>query len=239
MNRRAAPGVFTRETMKRLFRLGLLLAASLCLLGAPLMTRAARAQAQAQSVGKASADFPNLKPNRQETAWGRLVADAVLSAGKADIAVVNAGALRSGTLEAGDVGDSDISALLSFGEDNVVTLSLSGAQIRAALERAASAYPTGSPAFLHCAGLSAAFDANAPSGKRVSSIRVASRALDDETTYATAMPVSLAEGAAGYFNIWSGAQARTSNINLQNAVADLFRAQKEIAPVSEARFGPK
>ncbi len=217
--------------MKRLLPLGLLLAATICFAGAR--------PAWSQSVGRASADFPNLKPNRQETAWGRLVADAILSAGKADLAVVNAGALRSGTLEAGEVDATDIGALLSFGEDNVVTLSLSGAQIRAALERAASAYPTGSPAFLHCAGLNAAFDTNAPAGKRVSGIRIASRALDDTVTYATAMPVSLAEGAAGYFNIWSGAQARPSRINLQDAVADTFRAKKEIAPVEIARFAPK
>lgn len=220
--------------MKRLLLLGLLLAATFGAAGTPFGAPAALAQ----SVGRASADFLNLKPNRQETAWGRLVADAVKSAGKADLALINAGALRSGTLEAGEVGADDIAALLSFGEDNVVTLSLSGAQIRAALERAASAYPTGSPAFLHCAGLSAAFDANAPSGKRVSAVRVAGRALDDGVTYATAMPVSLAEGAAGYFNIWSGAQARPSNIDLQGAVADAFRAQKEIAPVDTVRFGP-
>lgn len=192
----------------------------------------------AQPVGRAQSDILNLKPNRQETPWGRLVADAVQSAGKSDIALINAGALRAGTLAAGDVESSDIALLLSFGEDNVVTLSLSGTQIRAALERAASAYPTGSPAFLHCAGLVASFDAGAPAGKRVTSIAVAGRALDDGSTYATAMPVSLAEGAAGYFNIWSGAQARPSQVSLQDATADYFRAKKEVAPSNAARFGP-
>lgn len=194
--------------------------------------------ALAQVVGRAGADILNLKPNRQETPWGRLVADAVQSAGKADLSFINAGALRAGTLEAGDVESSDIAALLSFGEDNVVTLSLSGTQIRAALERAASAYPTGSPAFLHCAGLSANFDAGAPAGKRVTSIQVGGRGLDESATYATAMPVSLAEGAAGYFNIWSGAQARPSQLSLQDAIADYFRAKKVVAPSETARFAP-
>jgi len=193
----------------------------------------------AQPVGRAAADILNLKPNRQETPWGRIVADAVQSAGKSDLAVINAGALRAGTLQAGEVENADIAALLSFGEDNIVTLSLSGAQIRAALERAASAYPTGSPAFLHCAGLVATFDASAPAGKRVTSITVAGRALDDANTYATAMPVSLAEGAAGYFNIWSGAQARPSRVSLEDAIADYFRDKKEILPPNSARFGPK
>ncbi|RYG74355.1 hypothetical protein EON80_02500 [bacterium] len=216
--------------MKRMSRLFLLLLTALFFaFGRP---------ATAQSIGKATADFPNLKPNRQETPWGRLVADALQNAGNADIAVINAGALRSGTLEAGAIESEDISSLLSFGEDDVVTLSLSGAQIRAALERAASAYPTGSPAFLHCAGAIARFDINAPAGKRVKSIKVKGNALDDQSTYTVAMPVSLSEGAAGYFNIWSGAQAKASNLSLQNAIAGYIKAKGEVSPDAEARFGP-
>lgn len=218
--------------MKSWQRLGLVLT------GVLLMAGSLARPVAAQPVGRAQADILNLKPNRQETPWGRLVADAVQIAGKSDIAVVNAGALRAGTLEAGDVESGDIAALLSFGDDNIVTLSLSGTQIRAALERASSAYPTGSPAFLHCAGLSATFDPGAPAGKRVASITVAGRALDDANTYATSMPVSLAEGAAGYFNIWSGAQARPSRVSMQNAIADYFRAKKEVSPLDTPRFAP-
>lgn len=217
--------------MKRLSRLCLLLATAFFFVFVSL--------ASAQSVGRATADFPNLKPNRQETPWGRLVADALQSAGKADMAVINAGALRTGTLEAGAVESADISALLSFGDDDVVTLSLSGAQVRAALERAASAYPTGSPAFLHCAGLSADFDANASSGKRVSSIKVKGSALQDSSKYDVAMPVSLAEGAAGYFNIWNGAKAQPSGQNLLGAIAGYIKAKGEVSPESSSRFGPK
>jgi 5'-nucleotidase/UDP-sugar diphosphatase len=217
--------------MKRLSRLCLLLVAACFFAFVGL--------ASAQSVGRATADFPNLKPNRQETPWGRLVADALQSAGKADMAVINAGALRTGTLEAGDVESADITALLSFGDDDVVTLSLSGAQVRAALERAASAYPTGSPAFLHCAGLSADFDANASSGKRVSSIRAKGGALQDGANYTVAMPVSLAEGAAGYFNIWNGAKGQPSGQSLQSAILGYIKAKGEVTPENSARFGPK
>lgn len=216
--------------MKRFFRLCSLLTAALLI--------ACGSFALAQSVGKAKADFPNLKPNRQETPWGRLVADAIQSAGNADMAVINAGALRSGTLEAGPVENEDVASLLSFGEDDVVTLTLSGAQVRAALERAASAYPTGSPAFLHCAGAVARFDTNAPSGKRVTSIKIKGGNLDDQASYLVAMPVSLSEGAAGYFNIWSGAQAKASNRSLQNAIAGYIRDKGEVSPEVEARFGP-
>ncbi|HEX9997123.1 MAG TPA: 5'-nucleotidase [Abditibacterium sp.] len=216
--------------MKRLIRLCLMLLA-FCLVCC--------GTASAQAVGRATADFPNLRPNRQETAWGRLVADAIQNAGSADCAVINAGALRSGTLEAGAIENDDIAALLSFSEDDVVTLSISGAQIRAALERAASAFPTGSPAFLHLAGMNAVFDTSASSGKRIVSIRIAGRALEDQKTYAVAMPVSLSEGAAGYFNIWSGAQAKPANQSLQGAIAGWISARSEISPDTSARFAPK
>lgn len=192
----------------------------------------------AAGLGRATADFPNLKPGRNETPFGRMVADALQNAGGADAALVNAGALRAGTLEAGEIENSDIEALLSFSDDAVATLSLSGAQIRAALERGAGAFPTGSPAFLHVAGLSARFDASLPSGKRIQTIKIRGRNLDDGASYSVAMPISLAEGAAGYFNIWNGAQKRESGQNLIGAIANHFKTRGDLSPDGNTRFGP-
>lgn len=193
----------------------------------------------AQTLGKATADFPNLRANKAETPFGRLVADALQNASNSDVAFINAGALRNGTLEAGDITRDDLEPLLSFSEDDVVRLSLAGAQIRAALERAASVYPTGSPAFLHCAGVIAVFDPNAPSGNRIVSAQIRGQKLDDQTTYTVAMPVSLAEGAAGYFNIWSGAQSRPASVTLIGAIENLVKAKGEVSPVNDARFRAK
>jgi hypothetical protein len=194
--------------------------------------------ASAQTLGRALQDFPNARANKTETPFGRLVADSLMQNGS-DAAWVNAGALRSGTLEAGSIEREEVESLLSFGEDDVVTLQLSGAQVRAALERAAGVYPTGSPAFLHCAGITARFDGGAAPGQRVSSIRIKGGALDERGSYAVTMPVSLAEGAAGYFNIWNGAQARPANITLLDAVAAHVRSRGEVSPDATARFGPK
>ena len=193
----------------------------------------------AQPIATATADFGNSKPGRNETAWGRLVADAIRATAKSDIAIINAGALRGAALDAGPIEKSDIAALLSFGDDEVAVLTLSGAQIRAALERAASVYPTVSPAFLHVAGLVATFDSNGEAGRRVGAIKIKDNAIDDDGNFSVAMPVSLSEGAAGYFNIWKGAQARRTGSSLQGSVADFARSKKEISPDNAARFGPK
>ena len=194
--------------------------------------------ALAQTLGRANGDFPNLRPNKTETAFGRLTADALRAAGKADVGLINAGALRPGTLESGPIERADLAPLLAFGEDPVVTVVLTGAQLRAALERAASVYPTASPAFLQVAGLSASFDANGSVGARVGAIQVGGRALDEQKTYRAAMPVSLAQGAAGYFNIWNGAQNTKTEVQLIDAVGGYIRGQKEIAPDGNTRFGP-
>ena len=217
--------------LRRLFssRLLPLLVAGVFVVALPLA-------ALAQSLGRASDDFPNLRANKSETPFGRLVADALLSQSGADCALINAGSLKSGTLGQGAIEASDLEALLSFSDDDVATLSLSGAQLKAALERAASVFPTGSPAFLQVAGLRARFDSNLAPGKRVSAIAVRGKALDEGATYAVAMPSSLAEGAAGFFNIWNGAQKRVTGASLMQGLSTYIGSKGEVAPDTTARF---
>lgn len=212
---------------------------SLCLvLGVAALVLASSGPAFSQVVGKATADFVNQRPGRGETAWGRLVADSVRQVAKGDIAVVNAGALRQGTLNEGPVEVADLDVLLAFGEDEVVTLTISGAQIRAALERAASAFPTSSPAYLHCSGLAASFDPAQGPGKRVGEIKIKNRVIGDQETFTAAMPMSLSEGAAGYFNIWSGAQAKRAGSTLRQSIGSFIQSKGEVAPEETVRFGP-
>ncbi len=190
----------------------------------------------AQTIGRASGDFPNLRANKSETAFGRLVADALLSQSGADCALINAGSLKSGTLSEGSIESSDLEALLSFSDDDVATLSLSGSQLKAALERAASVFPTGSPAFLQLAGVKAHFDSNQTPGKRISAVSVRGKALDDGATYSVAMPSSLAEGAAGFFNIWNGAQKRSTSASLMQDLTAYISSKGDVAPDSQPRF---
>jgi 5'-nucleotidase/UDP-sugar diphosphatase len=188
------------------------------------------------TIGRATADFPNARSDRSETAWGRLVADALRSTAKADIAIVNAGTLERGTLQAGNVSRDDIAALLSFGDDSVATIQISGAQLHQALERAVGAYSTGSPAWLHLSGATATFDANAKSGGRIKSLRVGGREVRDSDSFSVAMPVGLAEGGSGYYKVWSKAAVNDLGVTLTQAVANYVRAHHEISPDNTARI---
>lgn len=193
----------------------------------------------AAPLGRATADFDNLKPQKQETAWGRLVADAIRTSAKADIALMNAGALKPGTLPAGEVTDAQIVALLAFPNDEVVTITITGAQLRAALERAVHAYPTGSTAFLHGSGYRATFNTQAPTNNRLTMLRINEREVQNSDSIRVAMPSPLAQGGSGYFTIWTSENSARSNASMLAAVRDWVRAQGKVSPDAEPRLAPQ
>ena len=135
-------------------------------------------------------------PSVGATASGQVVADALREFTNADVALVPAGVLKG--VEKGD----EASAALAFEGDGVVTVNISGAKLREALERSISAYPQSSVGFLQVSGLEATFKKGAPANARLVSVTVGGARLDDSRTYAVAMPRSLQEGQLGYANLW-------------------------------------
>jgi 2',3'-cyclic-nucleotide 2'-phosphodiesterase (5'-nucleotidase family) len=204
-----------------------------------LLSLSAIAPVGAATLGRASAPFDNARPDRGETAWGRLVADALRSAGKADIALVNAASLRKGTLNAGDVSDDEVNALLAFPGDDVVTISISGAQLRAALERAVQAYPTGSSAFLHGSGFTAQFNTQSPTNERLTLLRIGGREVRDTDSIRAAMPQPLAQGGSGYFTIWNADKATPAGVSVAGAVARYILSRGEVSPDNAPRLAPQ
>lgn len=196
---------------------------------------ASAAMAASVPIATATADIENLAPGRNETMWGRLVSDALRSAGKADLALVNAGSLTPGTIKAGTINQSQIDALLSFPSDDVVILPLSGSALEAAVELSLRAYPASSPAFLQGSGWEGTFNTQATAGKRLTSLKINGQDVSPADTYQVAMPVSLAQGTNGYFTYWNDSSARTLKISMAAAVAIYLRDKHSISPTS-ARF---
>lgn len=127
-----------------------------------------------------------------ETAEGDRAADALRAAAGTQIALISDRAVRGG-------------------EDAAVTVTLSGAQLCAMLERAAAdivvdpareridhaSSDTG--AFVQVSGLTLKLDASAPSGSRVLTVEIGGEAVDpaDETPrYAAALSADLTDGTA-------------------------------------------
>lgn len=201
-----------------------------------LFVASASFAAPAAPIATATADIENVAPGRAETAWGRLVSDALRSAGKTDLALVNAGSLSSGTLKAGTINQQQIDALLSFPNDDVVILPVTGTALRSAVELSLRAYPTSSPAFLQGSGWEGTFNSQAPAGKRLTSLKVNGQDVSPNATYQVTMPVSLAQGTNGYFAYWNDSSSRSLKTSISTVVTNYLREKHVVSPTNVERL---
>ena len=142
-----------------------------------------------------------------ETDAGNLVADAVRDAAGADIAVVPAAAFKPGASVPRPATADQAATLLEVSSDEVVILSLRGAQVLAALERSVSFAPQPSAGFLQVSGLKFSYNVAKPGGQRITAATLVSGgALEAAKTYKVATTRPLANGQQGYFQIWEREQ---------------------------------
>ena len=149
----------------------------------------------------------------RETNVGNWVADMMRNGCQADIAICTGGTLRADCVfDVGQLTEGDITSLLPF-MDEMNVVSLSGAQLVAALENGVSKWPVLDGRFPQVSGVAFAFDPRQPPGARVvpGSVRVggggaSSKAtaqlllepLDEDAQYAVAVPEFVGRGKEGY-----------------------------------------
>ena len=140
----------------------------------------------------------------RETAGGDLVADAILKAGMADVALVNGALFRPDTVGPGKVTAAQVSALLADPDRKWVVSNISGNSLQLALERSLSragevAEPSAN--FLQVAGIRVEYDPKATAGDRVTSLAIGRKPQQADSKYRVAMPEDLAKGGSGYFTV--------------------------------------
>lgn len=147
----------------------------------------------------------NQDVGKSETAVGDIIADAFRSAARTDIALVSAGDLKphSTSVSPGGLKATDLTRLLMYPGDRVVTMALDGGKIRQALETAVASYAQPSLSFLQVSGVQFTFNPNAPVGQRITDLKVNGAPIVKEKSYTVAMLNSLAGGALGYWKVWS------------------------------------
>lgn len=169
------------------------------------------AQAMAEVVGELKVDLPQ-GARGDDSPMAAVVAEAIREASGAEVAFENRGGVRR-TLFAGPVTMGAIVEVCPFG-NTLVTMELSGREIRALLERA-----VGGPwergdrglvpgkravGFVQPAGLAMAFDPRLPDGHRVQDVRAGDAPLDDARTYRVACLNYLAAGGDGLVELTRG-----------------------------------
>ena len=187
-------------------------------------------------AGRTVAALPNTGCRVAECAFGDFVSDAMLaSAHGADVALMNAGGLRTG-LPGGVVTLGDVMGALPFG-NSVATLTLTGADLRAALANGFSR--VGKGAFPQVAGMRVGWQ---PGGDPVRSVEIRQAdgsfaPLDTSRRYLVVTNDFLRRGGDGY------AVLRTAAIDpydagppLDETVAAALAAVSPLAPRTDGRI---
>ena len=138
-----------------------------------------------------------------ESAVGNAVADAVRAAAGAQIALIPASAFRSNLPLPTSASGDQLASLLDPPSDSIVLLSLTGAQLKDALERSVRYGAKGFAGFLQVSGVKITVDPTRPDGARVVAIAVGGQPLNPTAKYRVATTKPLSNGASGYFQIWA------------------------------------
>lgn len=173
----------------------------------------------ARPVGRLSAALPKEEGNgvARGGALGNLIADSQLAATRkagAEIAFLNPFGIRAALVPASDgtVTFGQIYAVEPFNNE-IVTMSLTGAQIRSTLEQGLD--DSGEQQMLAPSqGMRVAFDMRRPSGSRITAITLDGKPLDPAKTYRVSVVNFLAEGGDGFSGFAQGTNRARGAIDL-------------------------
>jgi 5'-nucleotidase len=182
-------------------------------------------------------DYDEDTTRTEETALGNLIADALLEAGQADIALVNGGNICA-PLPAGEVTNAQINEVLPY-SNLIHCAQVSGAVVREVLEQSVSVYPQPQGGFMQVAGLKFSFDPEKPVGERVTQILVGGVKLDDNAAYRVVTNNFISSGGDDYTMLiepFKSAVAVDVSDNAQLLIAYLARHDGELDPQIEGRI---
>jgi 2',3'-cyclic-nucleotide 2'-phosphodiesterase (5'-nucleotidase family) len=136
---------------------------------------------------------------QREAPIGELFADAIRDATKADLAILNGGGIRGNRLYAAGspITRKDVLTELPFGNKTVV-VSVTGAEVLAALENGLARLGGPSGRFPQLSGMVVHVDTAAAAGGRVRAVWVGSTRLAPERIYRLATNDFMARGGDGY-----------------------------------------
>lgn len=174
---------------------------------------------------------------RSENAFANYVTDAMRSAAGADIAFINAGAIRDDRdFDPGDVYTfRDLLTALPF-RNRIVTVTLTGRRLAALLESGLDAASIGSPRFLHVSGVTIRYSPTGRPGARICSIRFGDIPLNHGARYRIATNEFLARGGDGYDVLQRNSTEAEDRGDLIDMLRQRLVADGRLAPVEDGRL---
>ena len=176
----------------------------------------------------------------RESNYGDLVTDAMRSQTGADVAITNAGGIRSnGVYGPGNITGGDVFNTLPFG-NKVVTVRLTGAQLKETLASQITTMESdagqqyGAEMSMQVSGVR--FEWVGHDGKqKIRDVRVDGKPLDPNATYEVAVNDFMAGGGSGYPLADKPVVQRTDEL-LSTTVVDYLKSNGKIAPTTDGRI---
>jgi 5'-nucleotidase/UDP-sugar diphosphatase len=184
-------------------------------------------------LGQALVDLQGESPavRTRETNFGNLLADLARGRAGTEIALLNAGAIRSG-IGKGPVTLKRVIQALPY-DHPLIACKLTGAELRAAIENAVSELPKEAGRFLQVSGLSFSFDASAAVGSRIKEVWIKGAPLQNDWDYSIVVTQFIAEGGDGY-TVFSRAREKVEH---QAPLSELLAAALKQGPVTAKEEG--
>jgi 5'-nucleotidase/UDP-sugar diphosphatase len=175
-----------------------------------------------------------------EMPFGNFVADALKHYGKTEIGLINGGAIRGDKIytEGAFITRRDIATELPF-RSHVTVLSMTGEQLRQALENSVSEVELAEGRFLQVSGVSFTYSIKKPVGERVQTISINGSTLEPNRIYSVTTSDYLANGGDGY-DVFLDTQHLEQHNQKSPLITDvairMIQQQKTILPKIEFRI---
>jgi 2',3'-cyclic-nucleotide 2'-phosphodiesterase (5'-nucleotidase family) len=203
-------------------------------------------------IGETQVDLDGEHVRTGETNLGDFVADVMRQTAGAEAALINGGTIRT-SVPQGQITLKDIYAMLPF-DNYLVAISLTGAQIKAALEHGVARLEERSRSFPQVSGLTFTYSPSAPAGFRIKEVTVGGQPLDAQKEYVVATHDFLVAGGDGYTVFGEALKSAGDYTNLggtitssklayndpgawlRDLVIHAIQARKTIAPKTDGRI---
>jgi len=190
-------------------------------------------------IADSDLDIRDIVVREGRSPFADVVADAMRSALKADVALLNAGAIRADqVIPAGTpITRRSLVQWLPF-ESRVLLLRASGERIKLALENGISQFGEHAGRFPIVSGLEASFDPSGPAGDQVIDITIGGKPLALDHNYLLAVNDFIAAGGDGYGVLIKAHRIidlRTSELLVQH-LADYLTQADRITPNGAPRL---
>lgn len=173
----------------------------------------------------------------KETNLGDLIAQVMLDKGRdggAQIAITNGGGIRA-SIKAGKVTVGDVLTVLPFGNTLALT-TITGAQLKDALENGVSQVESGAGRFPQIAGFSFTYDPALPAKSRVTSIAYNGAAVDPNGAYRVATNNFMLTGGDGYTAFAAGSNKIDTGLILSDIVEQYIAANSPVNATTDGRI---